>query len=733
MRKTRVQPVARLPRAGFPRKLCLLLWFLILSHAWPASAQPQNGLPWLTNAIQIRQLAPDTAQKKLPVRLRGIVTYYDAPLFNLFLQDATAGIFVLMESNLSATITVGQEIEIEGASSKGDFAPIIRVSTIRVLGAGRWPAPRRVTFDQLATGAEDSQWVEISGLVRSATVPDDTYSVTTSDNRYYLSLLMDGQRLMVSVRGLSEVEAAGLVNTRVRVRGVCYSRFNMKRQLRSPWLAVSSRADVVVEKPSPGEPEEVSLTGLSQFNSQGYFGRRLKISGVVTLQKPEGGFFMQSGDSGLSVRTDQAIKLAPGDRVAVSGYTALGQYTPILEDAVVQPLGPGALPAPVPVKLQTLLDSPENFEGMLIRVEASLMNLVGGPLGQTLVLQASNTIFTAHLEVQHPDERFNALKLGSQIALTGVFVAEPPGKWTPHLTRSGEKIVPNFYYAPPESVQILLRSSADIAVLRQPPWWTLSRLLWMLGIMSLILLAGLTWALALDRRVRQQTRIIQQKVKREGVLEERDRIAREFHDTLEQELAAITIQLDAVEAQFNGAPGTARRFLELARNMTRRSLSEARRSVWDLRSHLLENSDLAAALTEMSAPLAAASGVEITVQSIGVPRRLPAVTEHNLLRVAQEALANALKHSGAKKIVVALNYESPDVQLRLRDDGRGFDRATAGQASGGHFGLLDMRERAEKIGARFSLHSRPGHGTEILITVASTPANGSPPPDKPAP
>jgi len=102
--------------------------------------------------------------------------------------------------------------------------------------------------------------------------------------------------------------------------------------------------------------------------------------------------------------------------------------------------------------------------------------------------------------------------------------------------------------------------------------------------------------------------------------------AREFHDTLEQELAAIAIQLDAVEAQLNESPETVRRLLGLARNMSRRSLSEARRSVWDLRSHLLENADLVAALTEMAAPLSAASGVEIVVHSTGAPRKLPAVT-----------------------------------------------------------------------------------------------------------
>jgi signal transduction histidine kinase len=254
-----------------------------------------------------------------------------------------------------------------------------------------------------------------------------------------------------------------------------------------------------------------------------------------------------------------------------------------------------------------------------------------------------------------------------------------------------------------------------------------------MGIMTLTLLAGLVWVVVLGRRVRHQTRIIEEKIRRASVLEERDRIAREFHDTLEQELAAITIQLDAVEAQLNGSPDTVRRLLGLARNMSRRSLSEARRSVWDLRSHLLENSDLAAALAEMAAPLSTASGVEIVVQSTGVPRKLPAITEHNLLRVTQEALANALKHSGAKKIIVALGYESSKVRLRLHDDGYGFDLLTVGQASSGHFGLLDMRERAEKIGARFSLTSRPGYGTEILLLITDVAANDFPGRTGPAP
>ena len=101
-------------------------------------------------------------------------------------------------------------------------------------------------------------------------------------------------------------------------------------------------------------------------------------------------------------------------------------------------LGKADLPAPVTATLEALLNSPEDFEGLLVRVNASLINLVAGPVQQTLVLQASNTIFTAHIESPQADARFRALKLGSEITLTGVFVAQPPNKWMPQQIRSRE-------------------------------------------------------------------------------------------------------------------------------------------------------------------------------------------------------------------------------------------------------------------------------------------------------
>ena len=130
------------------------------------------------------------------------------------------------------------------------------------------------------------------------------------------------------------------------------------------------------------------------------------------------------------------------------------------------------------------------------------------------------------------------MQAGSELELTGVCLAQPVENWNPSLPTQ------------PESFQLLLRSADDVVVLQYPSWWTLVAPGWMLGIVSVVLLAGFAWVFVLDRRVRQQTDIIQQKIQREAVLEERTRIAREFHDTLEQELAAITIQLDTVSAQF---------------------------------------------------------------------------------------------------------------------------------------------------------------------------------------
>jgi signal transduction histidine kinase len=267
-----------------------------------------------------------------------------------------------------------------------------------------------------------------------------------------------------------------------------------------------------------------------------------------------------------------------------------------------------------------------------------------------------------------------------------------------------------------QALQILLRSPGDVEVTKNPPWWTLARVVWALAVMTGILVAAFAWVFVLKRRVRAQMEIIQQKIQKVAVFEERSRIAREFHDTLEQELAGIVMQLDALAAVLTRCPEAALRSLKLVRQMARRSLTEARRSVWDLRSRFLEAGNLAKALSSAAKPLTLGTDVEISVSERGSSRRLPGVVETHLLRIGQEAICNVVKHAHARQIRVELDYTAgANVRLTICDDGHGFDIDNAPDADIGHFGLVGMRERAEKLGGKLSVRSRIGQGTEIVV------------------
>jgi signal transduction histidine kinase/ligand-binding sensor domain-containing protein len=201
------------------------------------------------------------------------------------------------------------------------------------------------------------------------------------------------------------------------------------------------------------------------------------------------------------------------------------------------------------------------------------------------------------------------------------------------------------------------------------------------------------------------------------VLEERGRLAREIHDTLAQGFVGISSQLDAVALTLNGHVDLARKHLDLARKMVRHSLTEARRSVMDLRASALEGHDLPAALSEAAYQWTAGSPVQIRVDVEGESRPLPEETEQHLLRIAQEAVTNAVKHSRASQVNIHLEMANRKLSLRVADNGRGFEQDEAFSEVGGHFGLLGMRERAERLGGELRLHSEPGQGTEVAVTV----------------
>lgn len=232
---------------------------------------------------------------------------------------------------------------------------------------------------------------------------------------------------------------------------------------------------------------------------------------------------------------------------------------------------------------------------------------------------------------------------------------------------------------------------------------------WFLGVCAALLVAAVAGAYQLRlRTVRARFRL---------VLEERARIAREIHDTLAQGFTGISSQLDAVAMCIPEEGSPARQHLDLARRMARHSITEARRSVMDLRTAALEGRDLAAALEAGARVWAATSGTDVEVDISPPQRMLPQDVEQHLLRIAQEAVANALKHAGATKIRVRLHCDAHHLYLHIADDGRGFDNTAAFSLSDGHFGLLGMRERAQRVRGELRLDSKSGQGTSVEVMV----------------
>ena len=213
-----------------------------------------------------------------------------------------------------------------------------------------------------------------------------------------------------------------------------------------------------------------------------------------------------------------------------------------------------------------------------------------------------------------------------------------------------------------------------------------------------------------------------------GAGDERQRMAREIHDTLAQGLTGIITQLEAAQQTSNDTERERR--IGNAKQLARDSLAEARRSVQALRPQALEDGKLPDALAEEVARWSATSGVAAEVRTTGDAGALHPEVEATLLRIAQEALANVAKHAGASRAWVTLSYMGDVVTLDVRDDGTGFDPALAPESHiGGGFGLIAMRQRVNRLAGQLEIESEPGAGT---VVSASLPAIGLGPPPQAA-
>jgi signal transduction histidine kinase len=199
---------------------------------------------------------------------------------------------------------------------------------------------------------------------------------------------------------------------------------------------------------------------------------------------------------------------------------------------------------------------------------------------------------------------------------------------------------------------------------------------------------------------------------------ERKRIAQELHDTLLQGFTCVSLKLDALTSGLPLEMSETKEQLQKILEQTDEYLSEARRAIWGLRSTALDGTeDLPGALVKASKRALAGTSIELSFCVQGAEHKIQRVTENNLLRICEEAVANAVKHARPTQVEVTLEFNSDAVQLRVRDDGCGFDPARTEAAKRGHFGLVGIKERVEALSGMLSIDSAPDRGTSLWVII----------------
>lgn len=715
------------------------LWLLA---ATPPATAATNGL--LTNASDILSLSSDRAFG-LEVRIRGVVTAAQPGAEwggRFFIQDQTAGVFV--ENIGTNQPKPGDLLEVTGISHPGGYAPIITTPRWRRLGTAALPDARPVAIEQLMAGIEDSQRVEVSGIVRA---------FRSNPPVIVFELAAGGFRLEVSVPSSLEADPQTLIGARVRVRGTAATFFSGKlRHLITVTLHVPRPEDFLIEETQPGDPFTAPLTPLdrlAQYRSEHELGRRVHVKGAVTYQRLGQDLFLQDATGGMQVKSRSWEKVAPGVIVEVVGFPNFEEFLPVLEDANFRKLDePAREPSTKSVTIQDLQGGYRHAD--LITIQGRVLDNVlrqvnqprSGQPGQRtiLTLQESNFLFS----VEGPVTAIGADRLtapvGSLVEATGVCLM--------NIAEDGRL----------RSLQVLLTHSASLRVLEQPGWWTPRRLLLGLSGLCTVLLAAISWIVMVSRRnaalrvlvrekeqaqiqlqhandhleerVRERTEQLKLQITArqeaelqfKAVLNERTRLAQELHDTLEQTLTGIALQMDTAARFASTDASRANHHLELARNLVTQSQTEVRCSVWDLRSRSPEQIDLAGLMRKISQQLTEDTAIKVEVRTAGRVRPLPELIEENLLRVAQEALTNVIKHSRATEATILLDYGPQNVFLTIKDNGVGFDPAHQAGPREGHFGLLGITERTNRLRGQMQILSQPDKGTTIRVIIPLEPA-----------
>lgn len=670
---------------------------------------------------EVHSMPREEAALARPVKVRGVVTFaYPEEVGEFAIEDASGGLYISADDPAwnRKPPPVGSLVEVTGVTGEGGYAPVVKVRSVKILGEAELPVAQPVTANQLLTGRFDSRRVEIRGVVWHAMHRDRVES-------FALELAGEFGRVTVFALEAGGIVPADLIDAEVTVRGVCFPFFNERAQVAGARLEITSTRQIEITRPPFKEPFAtplISMDRLQPFSPESTNFHRQRIRGTVTLINPGNYLYMQDGNHAVRVNLGERSDVEVGDRIDAVGFPDVRSRFVEWQQAIIKKVGTAPVPAPVAITLdQVLLPGSSiedrtagDWDGRLVTLTGRLDKVEMLKEGQRqLFIDCDGHVITALLEWPEAGEHIDALRPGSRIATTGICVVDYSKTW------------PTLDYVKPSEIQLLVRIPSDVTVLQAASWWTPERLRLALGTILAILLVSLAWVGSLRRQVMRRTAALasETRARRDAEVEfdattrERERMAVDLHDTVEQALTGVSYQLVVSEALHESEPQRSLQHLDLAKQLLAQSREEVRRSVWNLRAQALNGRHLAEVLRDIAAGLSTRNPARTRVTVSGEERELPEFIAGHLLLLSQESMTNAIKHGNPENIHIALEFDRYAVELRVHDDGTGFDPSHTPGLEQGHLGLQGMRERMKRLGGEVRVESSPGKGTTIRARV----------------